>query len=160
MRHGLAVNVSNFLLNLLKHCAHETQMGRDNSIAHHSLVKFLIKHSLRDVSPLSWKKFVAHNGLQPPKPPRGLPTQHKKKKKRVESTSRELEQESSAPTTLRPVASTLEPSTQVQTRSTSRKEKWKTKVGESSRAEQTPESNPHVQNRNVLLHSFLQHLPL
>jgi hypothetical protein len=63
MRHGLVVNVPNLLLNLLKKNASETQKGRENLVAHHALIKLLIAHSLRDVSPLSWQEFITQKGI-------------------------------------------------------------------------------------------------
>lgn len=87
MRHGLVVNVLNFLINLLQNSAHKTQKGKGNSVTHHALIKILIERSLRDVSPLSWHEFAARKGLQPPEPPRALPAQPRRKKMRIESTS-------------------------------------------------------------------------
>ncbi len=45
--------------------AKETQKGKDNSVTHHALIKFLIERSLRDVSPLTWDDFVNFKTLQP-----------------------------------------------------------------------------------------------
>lgn len=45
--------------------AKEIQKGKDNSVTHHALIKLLIERSLRDVSSMSWTKFVQAKILQP-----------------------------------------------------------------------------------------------
>ena len=65
IRHNIAMNLPNFLYNMLCISVEETQKGKDNSITHHALIKLLIERSLRDVSPLTWDEFVKFKTLQP-----------------------------------------------------------------------------------------------
>ena len=65
IRHNHPVNALNFLYNMLCIGAEELEKGKDNSVTHHALIKLLIERSLRDVSPMSWVKFVQVKTLQP-----------------------------------------------------------------------------------------------
>ena len=58
VRHNLAMNIPNFLYNMLCISAEETQKGKENSVTHHDLIKLLIERSLRDVSRLTLDEFV------------------------------------------------------------------------------------------------------
>ena len=53
--HNFLVNLPNFLYNMLCISVEETQKGKDNSVTQHALIKFLIKRSPRDASPMSWE---------------------------------------------------------------------------------------------------------
>lgn len=57
LQHGRRVNVPNFLYHLISISAKETQRGGNHSISHHSLIKLLVEHSLRDVSQMAWGAF-------------------------------------------------------------------------------------------------------
>lgn len=140
MRHGLVINVLNFLLKFLEQSAHGTQQGKDNFVAHHGLIKLLIERSLRDVSPLSWQQFVAQKSLLIPQPPRVLTPWPQKKKKEIASTSK-TGQGSSTPVAPGPAAFAPKSSARIQTRSTTRKEKGKTK------AKGSPKYDPRSQKR-------------